>query len=82
MFENNLLIKNKKSFWVLPLDRKRRRLLKLFGKSFTKNLYNFRILSRLTFSNSLSETRTGCFLNGRAGTLRILRGAECRGICP
>ncbi|WP_281650304.1 hypothetical protein, partial [Novacetimonas hansenii] len=34
-FRNNPLIKNKKSFWVPPFDRKRRRLLKLFRKSFT-----------------------------------------------
>jgi len=44
VFESNSLIKNKKSFWVLPFDRKRRRLLKLSGKSFTKNLYNFSML--------------------------------------
>ncbi|EFG83118.1 hypothetical protein GXY_14932 [Novacetimonas hansenii ATCC 23769] len=29
--------------------QKKRRLSKLFGKSFTKNLYDFRMLSRLTF---------------------------------
>ncbi|RFP00484.1 hypothetical protein BGC30_09040 [Novacetimonas hansenii] len=49
LFENTSLIKNRKSFWVPPFDRKRRRLLKLFGKSFTKNLYHFSTLSRLTF---------------------------------
>jgi len=48
LFENKSLIKNK-SFWVPPFDRKRRRLLKLFRKSFTKNLYNFNLLSHLTF---------------------------------
>ncbi|CUW48121.1 hypothetical protein ATCC53582_02249 [Novacetimonas hansenii] len=32
-----------------PFDRKRRRLLKLFGKSFTKNFYDFRMLLVLTF---------------------------------
>ncbi|MFT8635454.1 hypothetical protein, partial [Novacetimonas hansenii] len=40
--------KNKKIFGC-RLFPKRRRLLKLFGKSFTKNLYNFRVLSSLTF---------------------------------
>ena len=48
VFENRSLIKNK-SFWVLPFDRKRQRLLKLFAKSFTKNLYNSSVLSSLTF---------------------------------
>jgi len=45
VFENNALVK---IFWVPPFFE-RRRLLKLFGKSFTKNLYNFRILLSLTF---------------------------------
>ncbi|WP_143456118.1 hypothetical protein [Novacetimonas hansenii] len=49
LFENTSLIKNRKSFWVPPFDRKRRRLSKLSGKSFTKNLYHFSMLSRLTF---------------------------------
>ncbi|WP_143456073.1 hypothetical protein [Novacetimonas hansenii] len=49
VFENTPLIKNRKSFWVPPFDRKRQRLLKLFGKSFTKNFCNFSMLSRLTF---------------------------------
>ncbi len=49
VFENNALIENKKSFWVPPFDRKRRCLLKLFGKSFTKNFYDFSMLSGLTF---------------------------------
>ena len=49
MFENRSLIKNRKSFWVLSFDRKRQRLSKLFRKSFTKNLYNFKVLSSLTF---------------------------------
>ncbi len=31
------------------LFEKRRRLLKLFGKSFTKNFYDFRMLSSLNF---------------------------------
>ncbi|RFP02308.1 hypothetical protein BGC30_04495 [Novacetimonas hansenii] len=35
------------------LFSKRRRLLKLFRKSFTKNLYNFRMLSSLTFQTVL-----------------------------
>ncbi|MFT8635277.1 hypothetical protein, partial [Novacetimonas hansenii] len=48
VFENKSLIKNRKSFWVPSFDRKRRRLSKLFGKSFTKNLYNFSVLSSLT----------------------------------
>ena len=52
LFENNPLIK-KKSFWVPLFDRKRRRFLKLFGKSFTKNLYNFRILLNITFSKNI-----------------------------
>ncbi len=43
------VFEDRKSLWALPFDRKRRRRLKLFGKSFTKNLYNFRVLSRLTF---------------------------------
>ncbi|EFG83067.1 hypothetical protein GXY_15267 [Novacetimonas hansenii ATCC 23769] len=49
VFENNSLIKNRKSFWVPPFDRNRRRLLKLFRKSFTKNLYDFRMLLILAF---------------------------------
>ncbi|QOF95570.1 hypothetical protein IFJ82_02505 [Novacetimonas hansenii] len=49
LFENTSLIENRQSFWVPPFDRKRRRLLKLFGKSFTKNFYHFSVLSRLTF---------------------------------
>ncbi|WP_332828860.1 hypothetical protein [Novacetimonas sp. GS1] len=48
VFENKSLIKNRKSFWVPPFF-KRRRLLKLFGKSFTKNFCNFSMLLRLTF---------------------------------
>ncbi|QOF95747.1 hypothetical protein IFJ82_03600 [Novacetimonas hansenii] len=43
------LIKNRKSFWVPPFDRKRRCLLKLLEKASPKNLYNFRMLSSLTF---------------------------------
>ncbi|MCJ8353847.1 hypothetical protein [Novacetimonas hansenii] len=49
LFENTLLIENRESFWVPPFERKRRRLLKLFRKSFTKNFYNFNMLSSLTF---------------------------------
>ncbi|CUW46704.1 hypothetical protein ATCC53582_00801 [Novacetimonas hansenii] len=49
LFENKPLIKNKKSFWVPPFFSKRRRLLKLFRKSFTKNLYNYRMLSMVYF---------------------------------
>ncbi|WP_281649281.1 hypothetical protein [Novacetimonas hansenii] len=49
LFENTSLIENRQSFWVPPFDRKRRRLLKLFGKRFTKNFYHFSMLSRLTF---------------------------------
>ncbi|EFG83832.1 hypothetical protein GXY_11239 [Novacetimonas hansenii ATCC 23769] len=55
MFESNSLIKNKKSFWVLPFDRKRRRLLKLSGKSFIKNLYNFSMLLIPAFQTALLE---------------------------
>ncbi|WP_218638239.1 hypothetical protein, partial [Novacetimonas hansenii] len=32
-------------------------LLKLFGKSFTKNLYNFRMLSSLTFQTVPQKTQ-------------------------
>jgi len=38
------LIKNRKSFLVLPFDQKRRRLSKIFEKIFTKNFYYFMIL--------------------------------------
>ncbi|RFP05613.1 hypothetical protein BGC30_10625 [Novacetimonas hansenii] len=55
-FENNSLIKNTKNFWVLPF-LKRRRLSKLFGKSFTKNLYDFRMLLRLTFQTVSNNPR-------------------------
>ncbi|PYD73369.1 hypothetical protein CFR74_04400 [Novacetimonas hansenii] len=37
----------KNSFWGLTFDRKMRRLSKLFGKSFTKNFYDFMILADL-----------------------------------
>ncbi|MEG3348529.1 hypothetical protein FYB92_05115 [Novacetimonas sp. GS1] len=49
LFKNRPLIGNKKSFWGPPFDRKRRRLLKLFRKSFTKKLYDFRMLLILIF---------------------------------
>jgi len=51
VFENNSWMK-KKSFWVPPFDRKRWCLLKLFGKSFTKNFYNFSMLLGLTFQTA------------------------------
>ncbi|MBL7235224.1 MAG: hypothetical protein JJK57_01465 [Komagataeibacter hansenii] len=50
LLENTSLIK-KKSFWVPPFDRKRRRLLKLFRKRFTKNLYDFSALLSPTFKH-------------------------------
>ncbi|WP_281649939.1 hypothetical protein [Novacetimonas hansenii] len=52
VFGNKPLMKNRKSFWVSPFF-KRRRLLKLFGKSFTKNLYNFRMLLSMAFQEVL-----------------------------
>ncbi|WEQ58714.1 hypothetical protein [Novacetimonas hansenii] len=58
LLENTSLIK-KKSFWVPPFDRKRRRLLKLFRKRFTKNLYDFSVLLRTTFKHPYCGIRDG-----------------------
>ncbi|WP_206778214.1 hypothetical protein, partial [Novacetimonas hansenii] len=55
---NKLFIKNKKSFGVPPFDRKRRRLLKLFGKIFTKNFYNFRMLLKVLFQAASKTLKT------------------------
>ncbi|MCW4585948.1 hypothetical protein NO222_01900 [Gluconacetobacter entanii] len=46
-----------KSFWVPPFDRKRRRLSKIFGKSFTKNFWLIpAAFSRVRFWWGLRET--------------------------
>ncbi|MFT8688266.1 hypothetical protein [Novacetimonas hansenii] len=42
-----------------PFDRNRRRLLKLFRKSFTKNFYDFRMLLILTFQTVSQGFRAG-----------------------
>ncbi|WNM09866.1 hypothetical protein RI056_08415 [Komagataeibacter nataicola] len=73
LFENRSLIKNKKRFWVPPYFQKRRHLLKLFGKSFTKNLYNFRIWS-LTFQTDFqSDIGTGDSAKA-PGATRVCQG--------
>jgi len=56
LFENKSLIK-KQEISGCCLFSKRWRLLKLFRKSFTKNLYNFSMLSILTFQTRLFDKK-------------------------
>jgi len=61
LFENKSLIKTRTVFWYCRF-LKMRCLLKLFGKSFTKNFYNFRILWNLTFQKIGQRLKCSRFL--------------------